>query len=120
LFSRLGQTHSSIWGPSSAENGMVLIWNYRIEGSMFTTLCIPSFGMNQKCTVYWCKYWVALNPGLDGVGSDMHFHYCPRTGSIKPNLQYFRMCRVRWLSKFPFHLNFIYACSTNIVVNNDS
>jgi hypothetical protein len=25
LFSRLGQTHSSIWGPSSAENGMVLI-----------------------------------------------------------------------------------------------
>ena len=83
---------------------MVLIWKYRIEGSMFTAICIPSFGMDRNCTVYWCKYWVALNPGLDGVGSNMHFHYCPWTGSIKPSLQYFHICRVRWLSKFPFHL----------------
>jgi hypothetical protein len=55
-------------------------------------------------TVYWRKYGVVLNPGLDCVGSNMHFHYCPRTGSIKPSLQYFHICRVRWLSMFPFHL----------------
>jgi hypothetical protein len=89
LFSCLEQTHSFIWGPYPAENGMVFIWKYRIEGSMFTAICIPLFGMDQYCTVYWCKYWIAHNPGLSGVGCNMHFHYCPWTGSIKPSLKYF-------------------------------
>jgi hypothetical protein len=33
----------------------------------------------------------------------MHFHYCTWTGSIKPSLQYFHNCHVRWLLKFPFY-----------------
>jgi hypothetical protein len=88
----------------TAEHGMILIWKYRIEVSMFTAICTLSFGMDQNCTVYLCKYWVALNPGLGGVGSNMHFYYCLWTGSIKPIMQYFHICRVRWLSNFPFHL----------------
>jgi hypothetical protein len=100
----LVQTHSFIWGPYAAEHGMVLIWKYSIEDSMFTAICIPLFGIDQNCTVYWCKYWVALNPGLGSVGSNMHSHYCPWTSQIKPSLQCFHICRVRWLSKFHFHL----------------
>jgi hypothetical protein len=53
--------------------------------SMSTAICIPSFGMDRNGSVYWCKYRVALNPGLGGVGSNMHFQYCPWTGSIKPS-----------------------------------
>jgi hypothetical protein len=46
---------------------------YRIKGY----ICMPSFGMNQNCTVYWCKYWISVNPGLGVVGGNMHFfHYC--------------------------------------------
>jgi hypothetical protein len=80
----------------------MLIWKYR----MFTAICIPSFGMDQNnyYTVYWYKYWLAINPGLGGVGSYMNFHYCPWTGSIKPSLQYFHICCFRWLSMFPFLL----------------
>jgi hypothetical protein len=77
LFSRLGHIHSFIWGPYAADHEMVLIWKYRVEDSMFTDICMSSFGMDQNCTVYWCKYWVALNPWLGCVGSNMHFHYCP-------------------------------------------
>jgi hypothetical protein len=54
--------------------------------------------------MYMCKYWVALYPGLFGVNSNMHFYYSSWTGLIKLNLQYFDICRVWWLSKFPFHL----------------
>jgi hypothetical protein len=28
--------------------------------------------MDLNCNVYWCKYLVALNPGLCGMGSNMH------------------------------------------------
>jgi hypothetical protein len=69
-----------------------------------------------KLTVYWCKYSVALNPGLNGVGGNMRFHYCPLTGSMKPNLQYFHICRLRWLSKsilseyHSFHRNWKWFC----------
>jgi hypothetical protein len=93
-----------IWGPYAAEHGMVLIWKYRIEGSIFTAIYTPSFWMDRNYTVYWFQYCVALNPGLGGVGRTMHFHYCPWTGSIIPSLQYFHICRVWRLSKFPFHL----------------
>jgi hypothetical protein len=92
-----------IWGPYASEHGRVLIWKYRIECSMFTAIGIQSFGMDQNCTVDWCKYWVALNPGLGGVGSNMRFHYRPWSGTNKPSLQYFHICRVWWLSKFSFH-----------------
>jgi hypothetical protein len=34
-----------------------MVLKYRIEGSMFTAICIPWFGMDQNCTVYWNKYY---------------------------------------------------------------
>jgi hypothetical protein len=82
-------------------------WYYS-ENTALPFLCSPPYAYNRlgwtEMYCYWCKYWVVLNPGLDGVGSNMYFHYCPWTGSIKPSLQYFHICRVRWLSKFPCHL----------------
>jgi hypothetical protein len=91
---------SFIWGPYADEHGMVLILKYSIEDSMFAAICISSFGMDQNPPFYVCKYWVALNPGLGGVGiyRNMHFHCWPWTGSIKPSLQYFHICPFRWLS----------------------
>jgi hypothetical protein len=77
----------------SFKTDMVLIWKYCLERFMFTaicTICTPY----RKCTVYWCKYWVALNPRRGVVGSNMHFHYCPWTGCIKPSLQYFHIFHV--------------------------
>jgi hypothetical protein len=41
-----------ILGPYAAEHGMVLIRKYRIEGSMFTAICIALFGMDRNCTVF--------------------------------------------------------------------
>lgn len=72
----------------------------------FISAVIISSGTDQKGTVYWCKYRVALNPGLGGVGSYMHFHYSPwsYTCSVKRSRQYFHICRCRWLWKFHFHL----------------
>jgi hypothetical protein len=115
LFSRLGQNYSFIWEQYAADHGMVLIW-YRTECSMFTAVCIPSFGMDRNCTVHWSKYSVALNPGLGGVG-----RYWPWTYSIKPSLQYFHICFVRWISKFPFHL-FLFSSKTliSIFLRNDA
>jgi hypothetical protein len=52
LFSRLGQTHSFLWGPYAAEHGIVLIWKHRTEVSMFTAICIPSLGIDRNFTVY--------------------------------------------------------------------
>jgi hypothetical protein len=46
--SHLGQTQSFIWGPY---NVMLLTWKYRIEGSIFTAICMLS--LDQNCTVYW-------------------------------------------------------------------
>jgi hypothetical protein len=74
----------------------------------------PSFGMDRNCTVYWCKYLVALNPGLGGVGSNVHFHYCPWTGSIKPSLQYFIYVM---FGGFQSSLC-IYYCVNNFQTNN--
>jgi hypothetical protein len=58
LFARLGHIHSFIWGHyiKPLIKDLCLIWKYRIEGSMFTAKCIPSFGMVQNWPVYWCKY----------------------------------------------------------------
>jgi hypothetical protein len=69
---------------------------------MFTAICIPSFGMNLKCTIYCCKYWVALNPGLGGVGSNMHFHYCSWTGSnqTEPAIFSYLSCSVAFKVRF--------------------
>jgi hypothetical protein len=55
---------------------MVLISKYRTEGSMFTVIYTPSFGMDQN-VLFIGENIVALNPELDGVGSNMHCHNCP-------------------------------------------
>jgi hypothetical protein len=77
LFSRSGQTSDSfIWGLYAAEHGMVLIWKYCIEGSMFKAVHMH--------TIVWdgSKLYCLL-------GSKIQFHYCPSwTCSIKPSLQY--------------------------------
>jgi hypothetical protein len=78
-------------------NGLVLIRKPRIKGSMFTVICIPSFLMDRNCTIYWWKYWVVLNPGLDGMGSNMHIHYCPWT---EPAIFSYLSCSVAF--KVPF------------------
>lgn len=50
-------------------------WKYHIEGSKFTAKCITSFAVDQNCTIYFCKYWVAFNDQLCDVGSNMHSQY---------------------------------------------
>lgn len=40
-----------IRGSYACENVMVLIFKYHIDGSMFNTICMPSFGNDENCTV---------------------------------------------------------------------
>jgi hypothetical protein len=71
------------------------------------TLCIHGYNIQynvRNVSTITAAIMCFCNPGLEGVGNNMHFHYCSWTGSIKPSLQYFHICCIRWLSKFHFHL----------------
>jgi hypothetical protein len=47
------------------------------------------------------KYWVSINPGIGGMGSNMHFHYCPLTGDqSEPAIVSYLSCSVAF--KVPY------------------
>lgn len=57
-------------------------------------------------TIIWDRTKLVLfsQPGLGGVGSNMHVLYCLWTSSIKSSLQYLHICPVQWVWSFSFHL----------------
>jgi hypothetical protein len=55
-----------------------------------------------RWTIYLCEHRVALTQCLVGLNSNIHFQYCSWTSSIV--YCNFDICRVRWLSRFLFHL----------------
>jgi hypothetical protein len=99
LFFRSQQKHSSI--PYVAEHGNVLIWKYRIEGYVFTVICIPSFGIDKNVMF---TMWIlsCAQRGVMRRKQYMHFHYCIWICPIEPTRRYFHICHVQWLSMFPF------------------
>jgi hypothetical protein len=59
-----------------------------------------------KHTIVWDRWklyrlLVSILSCAQPGGNNMHFHYCPWTGSIKSNLQYFDICSFRWLWQLP-------------------
>lgn len=66
----------------------VSAWHFNLINSTNSASCQISC-VTQSVYIQW--YWATLNPGLGGADSNTcrHFHYLPRTDTIKQSLQHF-------------------------------